>query len=299
MKIGIVSPARDMVHTGYAFDLANMIGYTCSKMPDVVIGTYVSLGTMIFDQRIKLVREAMEEGCDYILWLDTDMRFPKDSLIRLLAHEKDIVAANYVTRQIPPEPVSFQLTDDGKLWRRVPTLPESTGIEKVTGAPMGLMLTSAAVFKKIDKPDVPMFWFQYSVKNHTVLGEDIYFCINAGRYGFGIFIDHDLSKQVHHVGTFEYGHEHVDDAAAASMKAELDEAIITDLNKVVPEEAKPSGLPLAKHQPTPKLVGAAGIHKDVIAEALDRQVPPTDTPFEKSRKETIENVAAFQNVAGD
>ncbi|HEY6028335.1 MAG TPA: hypothetical protein VIV09_15670, partial [Pseudolabrys sp.] len=108
MKIGIVSPARDMVHTGYAFDLANMIGFTCATRPDITIGSYVSLGTMIFDQRIKLVREAMEEGCDYILWLDTDMRFPKDTLIRLLAHDRDIVAANYVTRQIPPEPVSFQ-----------------------------------------------------------------------------------------------------------------------------------------------------------------------------------------------
>ena len=104
------------------------------------------------------------------------------------------MAANYVTRQIPPEPVSFQLTDEGKVWRRTPTLATSSGLEKVSGAPMGCMLTSMEVFKKLDKPDVPMFWFQYSTKNHTVLGEDIYFCINATRYGFGIYIDHDLSK---------------------------------------------------------------------------------------------------------
>lgn len=264
MKIGIVSPARDMVHTGFAFDLANLIGYTCAHHPELTIGSYVSLGTMIFDQRIKLVREAMSEGCDYILWTDTDMRFPKDSLIRLLAHKKDIVAANYVTRQIPPEPVSFQLTDDGKVWRRVPTLQDSTGLQKVSGAPMGVMLCSAEVFKKIDKPDVPMFWFQYSTKNHTTLGEDIYFCINAGRYGFDIFIDHDLSKQVHHAGTFEYGHEHVDDAAAASMMSELAAATVTDLNR---EEKKPV-IPLAVHASTPRFIGAEGIHKAEINQAL-------------------------------
>jgi hypothetical protein len=190
---------------------------------------------MIFDQRIRLAKEAVSEGCDWILWLDTDMRFPKDTLLRLIAHaeadpEKHIIAANYVTRQVPPEPVSFILTDDGKMWRRVPTLSDSTGLEKVTGAPMGVMLTSTKVFKAIDKPDVPMFWFQYSTKNQTVLGEDIYFCINAGRHGFDIYIDHDLSKEVKHCGTFEFGHEHVDDAAGAMMRTELDAAVVTDLN---------------------------------------------------------------------
>lgn len=243
MKIGIVSPARDMVHTGMAFDAMNMVGYTVSMKPGIELKSYVSLGTMIFDQRIKLAKEATADGCDFILWLDTDMRFPKDTLLRLLGHSKDIVAANYVTRVVPPEPVSFILTDGGAVWRRVPTLPESTGLEKVSGAPMGVMLTSTKVFRSMDKPDVPMFWFQYSTKNHTVLGEDIYFCINAARYGYEIFIDHDLSKQVHHVGSFEFGHEHVDDAAAAQMRTELNEAVTVDLNK--PEPAKPF-VPLAK-----------------------------------------------------
>jgi hypothetical protein len=262
-KIGIVSPARDIVDTGFSFDAQNMIGYTCAHHPELTLGSFVSKGTMIFNQRIDLVREAMNEGCEWIMWLDTDMRFPRDMLVRLLAHKKDIVAANYVTRQVPPEPVSFQLTDDGKLWRRVPTLAASTGLEKVTGAPMGCMLTSAKVFKKMDKPDVPMFWFQYSTKNHTTLGEDIYFCINAGRYGFDIFIDHDLSKQVRHVGIFEFGHEHVDETQALSMRAEIDAAVVTDLHKA-PEDRKPAEVvPLAV---TPRYIGAEGIHKSMVNE---------------------------------
>ena len=291
MKVAIVSPARDIVDTGFSFDAQNMIGYTCAHRKDLELGSYVSKGTMIFNQRIDLVREAMRDGAEYILWLDTDMRFPRDTLIRLLEHKKDIVAANYVTRQIPPEPVSFQLTDDGKLWRRVPTLLESTGLEKVSGAPMGVMLTSMAVFKKLDKPDVPMFWFQYSTKNHTTLGEDIYFCINAARYGFDIFIDHDLSKQVRHVGIFEFGHEHVDDTAAALMRKELDESTVTDLNKE--EKAAAPVIPLAAHAPTPRYIGAEGIHKEFITS------PPTDTPFQASQREAEKNVNAISNLMGD
>jgi hypothetical protein len=267
MKIGIVSPARDMVHTGYAFDCMNMAGFTISSRPEIIIGAYCSMGTMIFDQRIKLVRACLADGCDYIMWLDTDMRFPKETLLRLLAHceanpDVKIVAANYVTRQVPPEPVSFTLTDDGKLWRRVPTLADSTGLEKVTGAPMGVMLCDMKVFKAIDKPDVPMFWFQYSVKNHTVLGEDIYFCINAGRYGFGIYIDHDLSKEVKHCGTFEFGHEHVEDIAASNMRKELDAAQVTDLNMAysAPTGADNQGRSIP--EPPPKVAPVAPLAKD-------------------------------------
>jgi hypothetical protein len=87
MRIAIVSPARDMCHTAYAHDLAGMIGYTATARPDIILGNYIMLGTMIFDQRIKLAREAVQDGSDYVLWFDTDMRFPKDTLLRLLARE--------------------------------------------------------------------------------------------------------------------------------------------------------------------------------------------------------------------
>ena len=238
MKIGIAFPARDIVNTAFCFDLANLIGHTSKHKPSWELVTYTSMGTMIFDQRIKLAKESIADGCDWLLWLDTDMRFPKDALIRLLSHDKPIIAANYTSRQIPPEPVSFILTDEGKRWRRVPTLPESKGLEKVSGIGFGVALTKVSVLKDLDKPDQPMFWFQYSVKNHTVLGEDIYFCINATRNNYDIFIDHDLSKEVKHQGMIDFQHEHVDLDAARRMRAELDAAIRTDLNKPVPLEGK-------------------------------------------------------------
>ncbi len=235
MKIGVVSPARDMVNTGYAFDAMNMLAFTAATRPDITLASYTSLGTMIFDQRIKLAREAMEEGCDYVLWLDSDMRFPKDTMLRLLRHQRDIVGANYVSRQVPPEPVSFILTKDGSKWCRVPTLRESTGLEQVSGCGFGVTLTSAKVLKKLDEDrDKPMFWFQYSVKNHTVLGEDIYFCINATHHGFDIWIDHDLSKEVRHIGSFEFGHEHVDDMVAQELRKAVDAEQRANLNEDVP-----------------------------------------------------------------
>lgn len=238
MKIGIAFPARDIVNTSFAFDALNMMGFTVKHRPKWELVTYTSTGTMIFDQRIKLAQEAIADGCDWLLWLDTDMRFPKDALLRLMERGKEIVAANYTSRQIPPEPVSFTLTDEGKRWRRVPTLPESKGIEEVDGIGFGLCLTKVSVLRALNKPDKPMFWFQYSLKNQTVLGEDIFFCINAASEGFKIYIDHDLSKEVKHQGMIDFQHEHVDLDAARKMRAELDAAERVDLNKEVPAEEK-------------------------------------------------------------
>jgi hypothetical protein len=124
LKIGIVSPARDIVHTAYTLSLAGMMNHTTAQRPDITIDVSARLGTMIFAQRIKLAHYCLEQRCDYILWLDTDMRFPRDTLLMLLAHQRDIVAANYVTREIPAAPVAAVWTGPDTKWKRVPTLPE-------------------------------------------------------------------------------------------------------------------------------------------------------------------------------
>lgn len=209
MKVAICFPARNIVETGFAFDLANLVGHSGATIRDLEIGIYTSLGTLIIDQRCNLAKEALKEKADWILWIDSDMRFPKDALSRLLAHDKPIVAANYVTRSIPVEPISFNFT--GSAWVRVPTLPHSKGLEQVTGTGMGLMLTKASIFPELE---MPWFHVAYSTVNQTFHGEDMFFCQKAGAKGYPTLIDHDLSKQVKHIGNFEYVHDHVAVASA-------------------------------------------------------------------------------------
>jgi hypothetical protein len=207
LKIAIASPARDMVHTAFAFALANMVAHTAAARPDITLDARYVQGTMIFDQRIKLARLCLELECSHILWLDTDMAFPSDTLLRLLSHRLDIVAVNYVTREIPAAPLAWAAACDTK-WKRVPTRHESTGLEKVLGVGLGVMLTDIHVIQKLAPLEAPMFWFQYFGKNRTTQSEDYYFCRGAARQGFDIWIDHGLSKEIRHIGTFGFGHEH-------------------------------------------------------------------------------------------
>ena len=215
MKVAICYPARNMVDTGFAFDAMNLIGHTITNHREIKIGIYTSLGTLIIDQRCNLAKEAMKEGADWILWIDTDMRFPKDGLQRLLAHNRPIVAANYVTRSIPVEPISFNFT--GKAWERQHTFEHSTGLQQVTGTGMGFMLTSTQIFREIEEP---YFHIAYSTVNKTFHGEDMFFCQKAAEKGFPTMIDHDLSKEIKHIGSFEFMHDHVMVANTAQTQME-------------------------------------------------------------------------------
>lgn len=206
MKVAICIPSREMCHASFAFDLANLVGHWTAKHgASGALNICNVRGTLIADQRTDLVRMALSSGADSILWLDDDMRFPKDALDRLLARGKPIVGCNYTTRVIPPEPTATRLV--GGKWRKVQTRPESTGLEAVDFMGFGCMLVKADVFRKLD---VPWFHLGYSSVDHKFIGEDVYFGMKATAAGYEMLLDHDLSKEIRHIGSLEYRHEHVE-----------------------------------------------------------------------------------------
>ena len=84
MRIGICVPARGQIEISTSFDLSALVNYT-AKTTKHDINLYTSTGTLIFDQRNALVDSVINERCDYLMFIDADMRFPKDALIRLLS----------------------------------------------------------------------------------------------------------------------------------------------------------------------------------------------------------------------
>jgi len=162
--IAVCTPARDMVHTMFTYDLVNMVCHHTLNTNDAV-SLKISEGTLIANQRAELSLDAMREGCSHLLFVDSDMRFPQDMISRLLAHDLDIVAANCARRRMPTGPTAQIYKENGDrelVW----SMPESTGLQ------------------------------------------DVFFCNKARAAGFKIWIDHDVSKEIGHVGTFEFKHDH-------------------------------------------------------------------------------------------
>jgi cellulose synthase/poly-beta-1,6-N-acetylglucosamine synthase-like glycosyltransferase len=160
-------------------------------------------GTLIADQRQKLVMMAIKQGADYILFLDSDMRFPSYLLERMLAHDKDIVACNYATRRLPVKTVAF--SDFAEL-KCIYSL-DKNGLEEVDAIGMGAMLIKTEIFKKLP---LPWFSISYLPSGNMYIGEDIYFCKLAQANGMKVYVDHDLSKDVRHIGVMEFTHDHAE-----------------------------------------------------------------------------------------
>jgi len=223
MKILIGVPVRDMINASFCHDLTMMVGWHSRHYPEHEIGIVTKMGTLIVNQRQDLVKEALLGEADYLFFLDADMRFPMNTLERLLAHDKDIVAANYPTRRLPPKPTAFK--------EHHPTIPlytreDSTGLEEAFSVGAGVLLIKTHLLWTLDLPLFDIVWDDY---HRNFMGEDVYFCKKAREAGYTIWVDHDLSKEVMHVGMFEFMHPHVEEVDEqylrdeyAKIKAERD-----------------------------------------------------------------------------
>lgn len=194
MKIAICVPARDTVHAGFARSLANLTASLARS--NISFELMINLGSVIAQQRNTLVEQAISIKATHILWLDSDMHVPTNTVESLLSHDKSIVAATYSTRVKPQKSVAF--SDQYNLNLR---LSASSGLHKVFAVGLGCMLVDIEVYKNLPKP-----WFHYVWNEDTqdLSGEDIYFCKLANDNGYEIFIDCDLSQNVAHFGTKAY-----------------------------------------------------------------------------------------------
>lgn len=211
-RIAVALPTHDMVPAKFMFDLANMVAFSTAKFQHgEEFGLNMIAGTYVHAARQKLLALLIAQGVTHVLWVDTDMSFPRDALLRLLNHRKDVVGINYAKREAPPEYVAFKHVDiAGGNSTKLATLPESTGLEKVDALGFGMVLMRTEPL--LDLPDPrkePWFFFEYLPGGRTV-GEDVFFCrILRERLGLDIYVDHDLSKECSHIGQFPYRLEHV------------------------------------------------------------------------------------------
>lgn len=194
-KLLILVPCRDTVHSLFTMALVEMVK-TC-----VVAGidTHVTYdtSTILLAQREKLADKALETKADYMLWLDSDMMFPSTTALRLLGHNKDIVAVNYMKRSVPLTTVAYKSLNDWDSWLPLESQQE---LEVVEGIGMGCMLMKTSLLHTIEKP-----WFAFEWENGAWHGEDFYFQQKLRDAGHEIFVDMNLSRQVRHVGQWAFG----------------------------------------------------------------------------------------------
>jgi hypothetical protein len=197
----IALPTRGDVCMETTASLYNMARHT--KLKTII---YPSEGFTVAENRTRCVAVAMKDKMTHILWVDSDMGFPGWSLDALMEWKVPVIGANYPRKTVPPTPTAYADTDDytGPLYSEI----GATGIEQVKHIGFGLCLTHMAVFDKlmqIREGDNPPFFHQEPMKGgNRWCTEDVYFAHRCFKAGVPIYVDHDVSNAVIHVGKIHY-----------------------------------------------------------------------------------------------
>ena len=198
MKTLIAVPCMDMLPVGFVQSLLYMHK---GDAPTV----YLKPNSLVYDSRNLLSLYAIENKFDNVLWLDSDMMFPPDTLTNLLCHNEDMVSGLYVKRHDPNDPVLYEVIEE-------PKRNETTGyLEKdirtygdyprdaffpVAGCGFGCVLTSTKLLKDVWDKFGPAF------TPYPWASEDISFCYRVNQLGYTIWCDSTIP--LGHIGTKVY-----------------------------------------------------------------------------------------------
>lgn len=184
-KILIAVPCMDQVPAAFCGSLARL-----QKVGECVLA--MQMGSLIYTSRNTLATQAIQSEADYVLWLDSDMVFEPDTLIRLMdTLEKnglDIVTGLYFRRVPPYTPVLFDQLD-----RRTETIFDWTEFREIPkelfevgGCGFGCVLMRTDVFFDVQSKYGNMF---APIGN---MGEDLAFCWRARECGYKIMCDPNI-----------------------------------------------------------------------------------------------------------
>jgi len=177
---------RETVTTKWA------IGFRQLQFP----GTATFLTGMPFDHaRNSACENVLSSLFSWLFFLDDDIVCPPDTVLRLMAHKKDIISGLYFRRSPPLAPVMMKL--DGEKASFITQFQPGEIVEAdFVGA--GCLLIHRRVLEKVKYP-----WFDWRVDRKDLKGnkrcsEDFAFCESAREAGFKIYVD--TSIQCDHCG---------------------------------------------------------------------------------------------------
>lgn len=191
MKVFIAVPSMDTLPALFCQSLALL-----KRAGDTMIGFEV--GSLVYNARNNLARQAIKAEADWVLWLDSDMAFNPDLLQRMLKvcteNDIDFLTALCFRRKPPYTPCLFDRLDKigrGASYTALLSVPE--GRFKVGGCGFaGVLLSTDVLISVSAKFDGRMF------DPFEGFGEDVAFCWRARQCGYDIWCDSDI--EMGHVG---------------------------------------------------------------------------------------------------
>lgn len=192
MKVFVAIPSLDTVPALFCQSLALL-----QRAGDTIVGFQV--GSLVYNARNELARQAIKSEADWVLWLDSDMVFEPDLLKKMLKvceeNDIDFLTGLCFRRKPPYTPCLFDRLDKmehGASYTTIMSVPE--GRFKVGGCGFAGVLMSTDVLLSVaarfgGRMFDPLEGF----------GEDVSFCWRARQCGYEIWCDSDI--ELGHIGS--------------------------------------------------------------------------------------------------
>jgi hypothetical protein len=157
----------------------------------------VMSGPKVDSARNRIFERWLEETtATHLLMVDTDMLIPSETIERLLSYDKDIVGGLAFTgigqlSSVVPAIRVITETDKGPsiepLWEYPPD--SLTQVAAIGAACMLVKREVAEAMLEARGKDHAMPWFAFGMHNGVEIGEDIAFCLTAGKIGYEVWVD--------------------------------------------------------------------------------------------------------------
>jgi hypothetical protein len=192
-------------------DILNMLSILnnikTTELADYEVKLHVQMGDCYVDQaRNHCVHDFMKSDCDEFLFVDNDLSFDADAMVRLLKLPVDIVGGAYPYRGDQEGfPCSINLDENN-----IPVVNKELGIIKAAHVPTGMLRIKRCVFEKLkemhgekikdNKGEYHYFMtgflfgergflFDKSIPDDRWYGEDVFFCEFCNRSGIQVWCE--------------------------------------------------------------------------------------------------------------
>lgn len=138
-RIMIATPHMEYMHGPYVYAALGLIRPMLSEY-------FFMSFTYLDEARNEAARKLMETQCSHLLFIDSDMKWPSDTLLRLYNHDKDVVGSRYYMRKMPFSPVAYWKNPDGT-YRSIENEANGTGLLEIDMIGMGVTLIKRQVIE--------------------------------------------------------------------------------------------------------------------------------------------------------
>jgi hypothetical protein len=208
MKIFVAIPSARQHANFFSANLAGLITHlNQQRIPHVIDFMFGS--SLLPAARHRAIENALECNATHILCMDDDMSFNNSVFDTLLLRNVEFVGVNYVSKNYGHRPMQVQTQDmNGAPVSSI----GKTGIQRVRDVGMGFVLMKADIFRSIPKPWFEVPWVTEDTGENSTgstmrshhLGEDYYLTRLLNHHNVPVYVDHDASRFIGHIGDMIY-----------------------------------------------------------------------------------------------